>query len=91
MCMFISKYFATFLVLCAEVNVDKFISLLPKFYTICFSRLDARFFCFVLCLVDSDEGADVDSGGLRRSCSLSDLANPSPRRVLHSGPVQGMD
>ncbi|XP_046980960.1 mitogen-activated protein kinase-binding protein 1 isoform X1 [Schistocerca americana] len=37
--------------------------------------------------VDSDDGGDIDSGDLRRSCSLSDLTKPS-RRPLHGGPVQ---
>ena len=37
--------------------------------------------------VDSDDGSgDGDTGGgIRRACSLSDLANPAPRRA----PVQG--
>ncbi|XP_066991483.1 mitogen-activated protein kinase-binding protein 1 [Anabrus simplex] len=37
---------------------------------------------------DSDEGADIESGNLRRSCSLSDLASPAPRRLLHASHVQ---
>ncbi|KAK7791824.1 hypothetical protein R5R35_001242 [Gryllus longicercus] len=36
---------------------------------------------------DSDDGED-GSGSLRRSCSLSDLANPTPRRILHASHVQ---
>ncbi|XP_069702772.1 mitogen-activated protein kinase-binding protein 1-like isoform X3 [Periplaneta americana] len=38
---------------------------------------------------DSDEGTQAsESGGLRRACSLSDLANTAPRKLLHAAPVQ---
>ena len=36
--------------------------------------------------VDSDDGGTEPGGAIRRACSLSDLANPSPRRT----PVQGI-
>ncbi|XP_026291187.2 mitogen-activated protein kinase-binding protein 1 isoform X6 [Frankliniella occidentalis] len=38
----------------------------------------------VLPAVDSDDGGTEPGGAIRRACSLSDLANPSPRRT----PVQ---
>ncbi|KAE8751323.1 hypothetical protein FOCC_FOCC001894 [Frankliniella occidentalis] len=39
----------------------------------------------LLASVDSDDGGTEPGGAIRRACSLSDLANPSPRRT----PVQG--
>ncbi|PNF17421.1 hypothetical protein B7P43_G02967 [Cryptotermes secundus] len=38
---------------------------------------------------DSVEGTQAgDSNGLRRACSLSDLSNTTPRKLLHAAPVQ---
>ncbi|CAG2054812.1 unnamed protein product, partial [Timema podura] len=37
----------------------------------------------------SDDCVEGSSGSLRRACSLSDLANPTPRRILHDTLAQG--
>nr|CAD7462499.1 unnamed protein product [Timema tahoe] len=40
-------------------------------------------------VVGSDDCVEGSSGSLRRACSLSDLANPTPRRILHDTLAQG--
>jgi hypothetical protein len=58
-------------------------------FSACVVRLHACFHFFI-CIADSDDGTQAsDSCGLRRSCSLSDLANATPRKLLHAAPIQG--
>jgi hypothetical protein len=47
-------------------------------------------FYFFICIADSGNGTQAsDSGGMRRACSLSDLANTAPQKLLHAAPIQG--